>query len=123
METGAAGKNRKLTLVKGGLYGTPRGGRKKKGAAMAMTAAEFRLDQQMHSAFCALNAPDGTVPSEGVQLIREHRQWPWRVLGRRLREAVNAGVTSGQLYEITHELNLYIAYLLREREGTEKRRA
>ena len=55
------------------------------------------------------------VPSRAIQQVREHQQWPWRVFARRLREAVEAGVPTTQLYEITHRFNQYVAQLAARR--------
>lgn len=58
-----------------------------------MTAAEMVLDREMREAFAALEARDGTVPSESIQKIREGEHWPWRVFARRIVEAHAAGVS------------------------------
>lgn len=102
-----------LRLERGDLYGKPR--KFERRAAMAFTTAEFDLDRVMHDAFCALEGEDGTVPSRGIQEIRQHRQRPWRFMGRRLREAVNAGATEAQLHEVVHVLHQYVTRLYAKR--------
>ena len=113
MQGDGSGKYRKLGLVRGDQYGKPR--RFSKKADMSFTTAEFTLDREMHDAFAAMEAEDGTVPSIGVEDIRRHRQHPWRVIARRFREAHAAGVSKAQMYEVVHVLQVYIARLGTER--------
>ena len=106
MDAGQSGKNRNgMSVERGALYGKRPA--KKKSAAMQFTTAEFKLENEMHTVWVALNTPSGTVPSEGIQMIRERRQWPWRVIARRFREARNAGVPASQLDEVIHVLRQY----------------
>jgi hypothetical protein len=98
MTTTAAGKYGKLQLERGGQYAKPRARRR-----VEVTGPEFwKLDVDMHAAFAAMAGADGTVPSRGVQEIREKRQWPWRVLARRSREGRDAGVPLRQALGPVH---------------------
>lgn len=58
----------------------------------ARTAAEIQLDDRMRSAFVRCVGRRGTVPSRGVQEIREGRQTPWRANARRVIEMLADGV-------------------------------
>lgn len=125
MDTHESGKNgRTLTLVYGDVPRPVHGaGRKKKSAAMSFSTAEFDLDRMMHDVFCTLTGADGNVPSEGVQEIRERRQWPWRVIARRFREARDAGVPASQLDEVIHVLQQYRVRLYASPTSDQRRRA
>lgn len=50
----------------------------------------WKLDRRLHTAFVSL---PGKVASRGVQDIRDHQQFPGRVLGRRLIEIHMKGAT------------------------------
>lgn len=104
----------KFEVVRGDLYAQPRRWNRRP-AATGFSTAEYDLDRDMHDLFTALVSVDGTVPSRAIQQVREHQQWPWRVFARRLREAVEAGVPTTQLYEITHRFNQYVAQLAARR--------
>jgi hypothetical protein len=103
-------KNGNLTVERGGLYGRPRHYRQ---PAPMVTAVDFQLDREMQTVFAALHAEDGTVPSRGIQEIREGRQWPWRMIARRFREAAVANVPESQLDEVIHVLQQFKCSLYR----------
>ena len=105
-------KNGKLALVRGGLYGRARAFNRQ--PVPADMPADFQLDREMRTVFAALHAEDGTVPSRGVQEIREGRQWPWRVIARRFREARLANVPESQLDEVIAVLVSYKCSLYRD---------
>lgn len=96
--------------VEGRKYGfrVVRGGRYAKGLTVGAGPDVHRLDHDMQAAFAALEAVDGTVPSRGVQEIREHRQRPWRVLARRFRECREAGVPFDQAVGIVRALERWV---------------
>ena len=100
---------KQMGVVRGALYGRPHEFAKK--SSMGFTTLEFELEREMHAVFCAMEGEDGTVPSRGVQDIRQHSQHPWRVLARRLREAHAAGVPKHQLHEVVHVLQQYVTRL------------
>jgi hypothetical protein len=72
-----------LTLERGGkVLRRPR----------ARTPAEIALDERMRLAYIRCLGRRGTVPSRGVQEIRQGRQAPWRAPARRVIEMLDAGV-------------------------------
>lgn len=83
-------------------------GRYARKAAMSLTTLELELEREMHTAFCAMTTEEGSVPSRGVQDIRQHSQHPWRVLARRLREAHAAGVHKQQLHNVVRVFEHYV---------------
>lgn len=96
MRTSGAIKYRNFEVVRGGL--SPLRGRRR-GRRMR-TAAEIVLDHELRTAFVAIEGRAGTVPSEGIQKIREGEQHPWRVLARRLVEAHAAGASHAQVRRV-----------------------
>lgn len=92
MSKEAAEKNG-FRVVRGGQYGKRR--------RVEVSGPEFhKLDICVQAAFAALEDASGHVPSRGVQEIREHRQWPMRVIARRFRECRDAGVPLQQLLNV-----------------------
>lgn len=93
-------------------YGIIRGGQYAKRAIarkVEVSGPEFwKLDTDMQAAFTALEGSDGTVPSRGVYEIRAHRQRPWRVLARRIREARDAGVPKHRVIGVVRTLEMWI---------------
>lgn len=68
--------------ARGGLT-LHRGGRARRTLSPDEQAA---LDRRMHGAFVGVFDEQGRVPSEGIQDVRQKKQHPWRVIGKRLVE-------------------------------------
>lgn len=81
---------------------------------MGKTARPLALDREMHGVFTTIHGVDGCVPSTAFYEIRRHRQHPWRLLARRVREARAAGAPREQVKEIAHVLGAYIDQLYEE---------
>lgn len=62
----------------------------------------------MQSVFALIHAPDGTVPNKAFYDVRERKQHPWRLLGRRLREARQERVPKEQVAPIAKVIADYI---------------
>lgn len=58
------------------------------------------LDCEFHTFYVQAVDDDGHVPSEAISDIRRHRQHPWRVEGRRIREMILADVDDDVLDEL-----------------------
>lgn len=92
-----------LRLERGGQYA------KRPARSMRMmTTGEWRLDEEMAAAFAAIESENGTVPSRGIQEIRERRQHPWRVLARRFIEARRSGADRDSVKAPLRVLELWI---------------
>lgn len=89
---------RKLSLMRGGKYGSLR----------ESPVSDWQLDREMKDAFVGMYGEDGTVPSEAIYDIRRGRQMPWRVLGRRIREARASGVPIEQVKQVIRVLDTYV---------------
>ncbi len=102
VSTEAAQKNG-FRVERGGQYGRPLRRR------VEVSGPEFhRLDMDVQAAFAALEDAHGHVPSRGIQEIREHRQWPMRVIARRFRECRDAGVPLQQQLAVVHVLEQWV---------------
>lgn len=72
---------------------------------------QHTLDREMHGAFTAVRGGNGCVPSRAFYEIRRHSQHPWRLMARRVREAMAAGAPREQVKEIAHVFEQYIDQL------------
>lgn len=72
------------------------------------------LDREMHGVFTGIHGDNGCVPSTAFYEIRRHRQHPWRLLARRVREARAANAPREQVKAIVHVLEQYIDKLYDE---------
>lgn len=79
----SAGKYRKFKVVRGAHYAK---------RTVQDVDLEAWLDRELGDWFLSLVDADGNVPTEGISDARLGKQHPGRVLGRRIREAVIAGV-------------------------------
>jgi hypothetical protein len=91
-----------------GQFSVVRGGRYGRQALRTRTTGEFRLDDAMHTAFCQLTTLAGTVPSRGVQEVRERKQFPWRILARRIVEARMQEVPKERVRAVIHALEEFL---------------
>lgn len=62
----------------------------------------------MHEAFVQIHGADGSVPSEAIYDVRRGRQFPWRKLAKRIREAHYAETPIDQVKEIVRVLDCFI---------------
>lgn len=101
MPEGQGENHLNMRVVRGSLYAKPRQRR-------TPTPEELDLDRELQEAFVAMLTPYGTVPSPGIQEIRQHKQRPWRKLGERLMEARRAKVAKARAKEISRRLDEWI---------------
>lgn len=73
-----------------------------------LSRQEHLLDREMHQAFVQVHGADGRVPSDAIYDIRRRRQFPWRCLGRRIREMKATEVSKEQAIEIVRVLELFV---------------
>jgi hypothetical protein len=108
-----------LAITKGGLYGVRHGAR-----PVTIETTSYALDREMQDAFVRLTDARGVVPSLGISNARLGRQWPWRVLVRRLNEAIDAGVALERILGVLDVLSGYVRTRYRQRHpyrGSERR--
>lgn len=122
MSSAGSGNYGKFEVVRGDLY-AKRIPPNRQPVTSSFTTAEFDLDRDMMGLFAALEGEDGTVPSRGIQEVREGRQRPWRYIAKRFAEALDAGVSVPAIYEITHRLNQYVAARAARRSQPHRGRA
>lgn len=97
------GEKERFSVVPGGQYARFRN------TKIEVSGPEFyKLDTDVQAAFAAMEDVSGTVPSRGVQEIREHRHRPWRVLARRFRECRDAGVPLHQSIAVVYALEQWV---------------
>ncbi len=114
MSSEAAKKNG-FRVLRGGQYGRPQKRR------VEVSGPEFhKLDMDVQAAFAALEDSDGHVPSRGIQEIREHRQWPMRVIARRFRECRDAGVPLHQQLAVVHVLEQWVRNINADRDDRDR---
>jgi hypothetical protein len=77
-----------------GQFSLDRGGQPRGRSIRVRTAAEIALDERIRQQFLRCLTPKGSVPSRGVQEIREGRQAPWRANARRVLEMRDSGVAT-----------------------------
>lgn len=104
-----AGKNGNLLhVVRGGLYAS------RPVRVTAKTVADWRLDEEMATAFAGITGENGTVPSKGIYDIRDRSQHPWRVLARRFKEARAAKAELDQALAPVRVLETWVRNLWNE---------
>lgn len=84
--------DRNFRILRGGLYGTKQRLRRRQLKVVGLRAELFRLDARKRLAYLRLVDANGSVPTEGIQKVREGITNPWRVEGRRYLEMKAAGV-------------------------------
>src|SRR4051812_30543892 len=84
--------DRNFRILPGGLYGTKPRIRRRRLKVVGHSAELFRLDARKRLAYLRLVDSHGSVPTEGIQKVREGITNPWRVEGRRYLEMKAAGV-------------------------------
>lgn len=84
-------------IIRGGQYG--------KRQRVEISGPEFwKLDTNMHAVFNAIQPRT----SRGIQEICDQRQWPWRVLARRFREARDGAVPMNQMLSAVYVLEMFV---------------